>query len=328
MLARAAIVYAVLVEKGEATRDELIACVRQALGPDAYGASPRDSLHNDLAWLERLGFEVGVLPDYRYRLVRLAPLFPLPLTRQHVETLAAVRHALSGTLYGETIEALVANLRPFLDPGLRPVLDEVPPLRLSVPSLDNLAPHQPTLDTIRRACQQRRRVSFAYTSLARAEGGFIQHTIEPESLEEREGHIYFEGYSPQLGDVVQFRLDRVVPGSAELLPDKFPAGRHPRLVAIRYRLSPAVARFGASRRFERQAEKLLEDGWVEVTGEARSLFWAAKTLLKYGEHCIVIEPPELVAEMGRIVVGMARNYGLSEWNRGGSSTSPLRSGGD
>jgi hypothetical protein len=66
VLARAAIVYAVLVEKGEATRDELIACVRQALGPDAYGVSPKDSLHNDLAWLERLGFEVGVLPIGRW----------------------------------------------------------------------------------------------------------------------------------------------------------------------------------------------------------------------------------------------------------------------
>jgi predicted DNA-binding transcriptional regulator YafY len=54
----------------------------------------------------------------------------------------------------------------------------------------------------------------------------------------------------------------------------------------------------------------LEDDWVEVTAETRDVFWASKTLLKYGENCVVLEPAELVAEMKKVVKGMARNYGL------------------
>jgi predicted DNA-binding transcriptional regulator YafY len=40
------------------------------------------------------------------------------------------------------------------------------------------------------------------------------------------------------------------------------------------------------------------------------LFWATKTLLRYGENCEVLEPPELVAEMRRVVAEMARVYGV------------------
>ncbi|HKZ69594.1 MAG TPA: WYL domain-containing protein, partial [Anaerolineales bacterium] len=63
-------------------------------------------------------------------------------------------------------------------------------------------------------------------------------------------------------------------------------------------------------RFENHAETHLDDGWVEVTAETRDLFWASKTLLKYGENCIVLEPFELVAEIKRVVKGMAGNYGV------------------
>jgi predicted DNA-binding transcriptional regulator YafY len=70
-----------------------------------------------------------------------------------------------------------------------------------------------------------------------------------------------------------------------------------------------VARLGATRRFDKHHEKKLDDGWVEVSAETRDLFWASKILLKYGENCVVLEPPELVTEMRRVVIEMARNYG-------------------
>jgi len=108
--------------------------------------------------------------------------------------------------------------------------------------------------------------------------------------------------------VLQFRVDRVVPGSVEVLPTRYPSGRRRRAIQIRYRLSPAIARFGASRRFDKHQETILPDGWVEVTAETKDLFWASKTLLKYGENCIAVEPPELVAEMKRVVSEMMRNY--------------------
>jgi len=53
-----------------------------------------------------------------------------------------------------------------------------------------------------------------------------------------------------------------------------------------------------------------EDGWIVVTAEAEDMFWAAKTLLKYGENCQVLEPPQLVAEMQQVVREMGKSYGL------------------
>jgi predicted DNA-binding transcriptional regulator YafY len=67
---------------------------------------------------------------------------------------------------------------------------------------------------------------------------------------------------------------------------------------------------GATRRFRNHQEERQEDGSLVVTAEIdeSELFWVSKTLLKYGENCVALEPPELVAEMKRVVGQMARNY--------------------
>ncbi len=305
VLARAAIIYDRLT-KGDATRTELIDYVRVILGESAYGAAPEDSLRHDLDWLERLGFEVEMTTGHRYHLIRFNPRFPLPLTREHITTLSAMRWMFQGTVYHESIDSLFERIRDFLSPALRTALDRKPLMRLSPPILDDIAPHEQTLQLFRKAVYEQRRLSFVYHAPAQTEPQ--RHVIEPETLEEREGHLYFEGYSPQAGLVLQFRLERVEPGSAEVLPTKFAAGRKRRTIKIRYRLAPQVARFGATRRFEQHSETRLENDWVEVTAETRDVFWASKTLLKYGENCIVLEPPELVAEMKRVVRAMAGNY--------------------
>lgn len=310
VLSRAAVIYGVLIEQYDATRDELIARVRKALGPAAYGAAPEDALLRDVKWLWQLGYEIVPAEGYRYRLVGFDPLLPLPITREDVETLAAVHKALSTTLYAESTEHLIASLRPFILPNLQPLLDAEPLLKLGIPLLDNLAPHQTTLQLFRRASEQRRQLTFMYQSPAQAEAEPIRHTIEPDVIEERDGHVYFEGYAPEYGNVLRYRLDRVEPGSAEVLPTRYAGGRQRPASKLRYKLSPAVASLGATRRFEKHRERKLADGWVEVSGETRDLFWASKILLKYGENCVVLEPVELAAEMKRVAGEMARNYDL------------------
>ncbi len=310
VIKRAAVIYAVLIEEHDATRDELIARVRKALGSTAYGAAPEDALLRDVKWLKQLGYAIVLTEGYRYRLVRFEPLLPLPLTREDVETLAAVRKALAATLYAESIEHLVSSLRSFIQPNLRLLLDKEPLLKLSAPLLDNLAPQQNTLRLFRRAREQRRQLTFLYHSPAQFETGPIRHTIEPDSMEERDGHVYFEGYVPEYGNMLRYRLDRVEAGSVEILPARYATRRARRAIPLRYKLSPVVASLGATRRFEKHREKKLADDWVEITAEAQDLFWASKILLKYGENCIVLEPPELVAEMKRVVGEMARNYGV------------------
>lgn len=308
VIRRAAVIYAVLIEQTEATRDELIARVRKELGAAVYGSAPEDALLRDVKWLKQLGYEIVPADGYRYQLVSCEPLLPLPLTREHVQTLAAVHQALAGSLYGETIQRLLARLRPFIQPNLQPLLDEEPLLKLHTPLLDNLARHQRLPDLFRRAREQHRQLTFLYRSPAQAESQPVRHTIEPEALEERDGHVYFEGYAPEFNTVLRYRLDRVEPESVEVLPARFARGRQRRAIPIRYKLSPAVARLGATRRFDQHTERVLNDGWVEVSAKTHDLFWAGKTLLKYGENCVALEPAELVAEMKRVVEEMARNY--------------------
>lgn len=91
VIRRAAVIYRVLIEQEETTRDELIARVREALGPEAYGTAPEDAFRRDVQWLRDLGYEV--LPDekHRYRLSGCAPLLPLPLTPEQVAAFAVVK---------------------------------------------------------------------------------------------------------------------------------------------------------------------------------------------------------------------------------------------
>lgn len=181
-----------------------------------------------------------------------------------------------------------------------------------VEMLEDPAPHQKNLQTIGRAVRERREVEFYYRSLRNPEAR--QHAIRPYGgLELREGHIYFSGCVVPSGQDRDYRLDRIVPGSARLLPQKYvPSPRRQKPLRLRYRLSAQIAAFGATPRFPGHREERQEGGDVIVTAEIgqRDLFWASKTLLKYGEHCVVLEPPELVAEMKRIVEQMGRNYGL------------------
>ena len=151
VLARASVIYAVLLAEGDASRDELIARVRKQLGRTAYGKAPEDSLLRDLGWLERLGFEVDRLPGHLYRLGKVEPRFPLPLTHDHVEALAAVQHAFARTLYGQPIDELVRRLRPYVDPNLRLLLDREPLLKLNTPLVDYLFARQATFTSGRWA---------------------------------------------------------------------------------------------------------------------------------------------------------------------------------
>lgn len=305
VLARATAIYEILTE-GDLSRQELINAVIRRLGPEVYGTAPEDSLRHDLDQLERLGFQVKILPGHLYHLEHIAPRFPLPLTREHVSTLAAMRRALAGTVYGDAVEELVARVRPFVPARLQASLDREPLVQLGTPLFDDISPYDATLQKCRKACDEHQRLAFRYE--APGQVGEQPFTLDPEALIVREGHVYVEGYSDDAGATLQFRVERIVPKSVEVLPMRFAGGRRRRAIKLRYRLAPRIARLGATHRFANHEETAAPDGWVEVTGETDNLFWASKTLLRYGENCVVLEPPELVAEMKRIARAMAQHY--------------------
>ena len=167
------------------------------------------------------------------------------------------------------------------------------------------------LKLIKSAIVKQRLLEFDYCSPRSPEPKHYIVEPCPGSLECREGHFYFAGQLVKKSRTRDYRVDRIVPGSARLLPQKFvPRERRTRPLVLRYRLKARIARQGATPRFRGHTEEHLPNGDVIITAEitAGELFWASKTLLKYGENCEVLEPPELRWEMARVAREMAQTY--------------------
>jgi len=56
----------------------------------------------------------------------------------------------------------------------------------------------------------------------------------------------------------------------------------------------------------------LEGGVVEVRGSTQDLLHAERVLLSYGQYCVVLGGPELLARMREAVEGMYRNLSAGE----------------
>jgi predicted DNA-binding transcriptional regulator YafY len=308
-----AIIMLSLLRRQEADRAELIAHVRAKSDEEPYGENPAASFRRDLRYLEQLGIEVSY--DSQQRVYRLGteshPLWQLNMTHDEVETLALAREAFALTPYAETMNRLVARIGQRLPADLQKVLERDPVISLLIVSLDDPEILYHNLRLVKSAIVKHRLLEFDYGSPRSPEPK--RYTVEPcpGSLECREGHFYFTGQLVKKSRTRDYRVDRIVPGSARLLPQKFvPRERRTRPLVLRYRLKARIARQGATPRFRGHTEEHLPNGDVIVTAEitAGELFWASKGLLKYGENCEVLEPPKLRREMARVAREMAQTY--------------------
>jgi predicted DNA-binding transcriptional regulator YafY len=153
-----------------------------------------------------------------------------------------------------------------------------------------------TIKKIELAIQEGRQLEFTYCSPR--DGRERRHVVEPQPLVFRQGHVYLHGWSMDWGKILPFRLDYIVPGTASVLPTSSAKQRPaPRSYTLRYWLGAVVARNRVSEHFPEQQVERHEDGSATVTAIITDLFEAAQTLFRYREHCIVLDPPELVEQM-------------------------------
>ena len=172
-----------------------------------------------------------------------------------------------------------------------------------------------TIRDLKRALG-RQQVRFAYRAATATHAHAANNTVSPYELISRDGHSYLEGYClncdpPFLPNrYVTYRVDRIVPGSLVVLPTTAPAEppARPR-VTVRYRLAPEVARRGDVALWLPDSTLFSEpDGSLVVTAQVQSLWQTRQVLLRYREHCTVLEPPELIAMLRETVARMARVY--------------------
>jgi predicted DNA-binding transcriptional regulator YafY len=169
-----------------------------------------------------------------------------------------------------------------------------------------------TVETIERAIQKGQQLEIRYCSAK--DGVERTHTVEPRPLIYKGGHVYLPVYNLVLGKELELRLDGIVPGSARGLPQRAQRSRPPgRTYTLQYRLSPVIARRRPiSENFPGQQVEYHEDGSATVTAEIGDLFAARRLLLAYGENCLVVSPPELIADLRRTIAALHQQYSSTE----------------
>lgn len=166
-----------------------------------------------------------------------------------------------------------------------------------------------TLQEIEKAIQRTQQLEFVYRASYKGEERL--HVIEPKPLVFKDGHVYLHGRAVEGNKELHFRLDHIVPGTARMRHNKFNHARpYTRSYLLRYRLSPVLARNGVSNHFpdERQVE-MHADGSATVTARIDNLFEARRILFSYGINCVVLEPPELLADMRLFRDHLIKTYG-------------------
>ena len=176
----------------------------------------------------------------------------------------------------------------------------------------------PTLEKLRRAVRERRRVQMTYRGRSQAESA--QRELNPYALVHRWGWWYVVGFCHLRQALRTFRLDRIL--ALTLLDQTFndPADfdiqaylandwQARPTVHVRMHFAPEFARIaqddgGYWETIEEQA-----DGSVVVSFSTPDMEWAASTVLAYGGSAVVLEPEELrtqVSERARVIAELHR----------------------
>jgi proteasome accessory factor C len=320
--------------RGPASGQELMAFVRSEVGADAYSAEPsaaRKAFQRDR---ERLRDEFGVAWTYDaragvYLLVSPGALALLDLADEHLAAL----NVLFGTF--EAHESSHVPVKPLLDclatllPSERQqALSHLAQVtRFEMRELDRRPIPARVWDAVERATRRHRQLAFNYYSPQQADGKPRHWVVAPVELRLRKGHWYLLCWTVswrshlgegQGGRYFRFRLQYMADDEAlEVLPTRVAVEhQRPPRTFVHYLLKPAVGRGDISRYFQEMEVERRPDGSAVVRGFCTDAWDAVRTLLGYGENCIVLGGDEVQELMLRRVQGMADNYGLSGISEG------------
>jgi len=271
------------------------------------GVSVR-TLHRYFAMLDEMGIPVYSErgPYGGFSLVRGYRMPPLVFTPEEAVAVylgSSMVGEVWGNLYREAAQGALAKLDNVLPDEQR---DEVTWARRSLVTTGmhraNLTELTPTLEKLRRAVRELRRVDMIYRSSSHPEPRSRQ--VDPYALVHRWGWWYVIGYCHLRGAVRSFRVDRIVDltlsGQVFQVPSNFDIREY--LAAETQDQPQARARFCFTPQTAHIAltnyaswEKLEEqpDGSVIVTMLAPDLPWLASTALSFGPWITVLEPEEL-----------------------------------
>jgi hypothetical protein len=281
--------------------------------PDAENISnwcaERQALHRFAITYERRTSTFGLAQS----------LFQVDINEDEARAFVALQEGFSpGTPYAEPVQHLLERWAWLFTEKSHQLVRQkrmrrAKPLLLPLSPVADYSQHGGTILALDRALESGEYISFAYTPLSQSwDAEPIHHEqVEPYELEYRDGHWYFTAYLFEQNTFVDYRVDRIRPES--VIPAKqhfLPGNRRRPGVKIRYWVSPMLARHGSlsARLREQQVTILDNDQGAIVEGYAKSVWWARRLLLGYGEQVKVLEPEELMLMMRETVEAMSRLY--------------------
>ncbi|WP_129671430.1 YafY family protein [Candidatus Chloroploca sp. Khr17] len=309
--------------RGPARSTTLIEAINAELGSQGYPEAASAALKHDF---DALKGEYGCAIRYdrvthQYHLVDLGELALLDLPDTCMEALAFLEASFpeaSGLSEHANLRDLLERVVLLLPPARQQQhRRRRSALRLNVGGTA-ASVHPQTLALVKQAIEERRELSFAYLgifdlALPR------RHRVAPYGITFRpEGHGYLDAtlldVAPRGAETrhaaIDYRLDRIVTGTVEVLPTMLPQVRMlPPSYDLRYQLLPQVARRrDVAVAFPEAQIDYRDDGSAEVTARVTNLWQTRQILLRYGDACIVYEPPELVELFRQTARGLARIY--------------------
>jgi len=315
--------------RGPASGQELIAFVRHQVDAEAYSRHPSAAQRAFKRDRQHLKDKFNVVWDYdpvtsQYMLTSPGELAALDLSDEHLAAL----NVLYGTF--EKHESPQVAVKPLLDHLVGLLTDErrrdlarlAQVMRVEIPELDENRISSCVWDRIELAVRSRRQLAFHYYSPQQDDQRPRYWVVVPLEIRFRQGHWYLhcwtvswrshrgEGHDSRY---FRFRLRYIADDERlEVLPAKVSvAHRRPPRFFVHYLLKPVVGRGDISQYFEEMTVERQPDGSALVKGFTDDAWDAVRTLLGYGENCIVLGGDEVLSRMRQRVRDMAENYGFA-----------------
>src|SRR5216684_2266373 len=310
--------------------------------PRFYGSNPVPALYRDLATLTGVPVEELLEPGdpqlatwcvEQRRRMRLAityeratstfglaqSLFSVDISEDEARAFVALQEGFTpGTPYAEAVQHLLRRWEwLFTEKSHRLLLRKrqrrARPVLIPLSPVVDYRQHEYTILVLDKALEEGAYISFAYTPLTQSwDAKPVWHEyVEPFELEYRDGHWYFTAFVFELNLFLDYRVDRIRAGTVRRASDHFSPGvRKGPGVKIRYWVSPMLARHGSlsTRLREQQVTMLEDDQGAIVEGYAKSIWWAHRLLLGYGEQVKALAPQKLVDAMRESVRAMNELY--------------------
>lgn len=272
-------------------------------------ASARRMIDRDIEHLKALGIVVErshTRPPV-YTLRGGTPVF----TEPELRTLALLRDTFGNNHpQAERVQLLLAHLTSNLTEDEEQHYHRHQSLRVPVQPAIDYTPYTTTILRLEEAISKRLILSFRYQS-TRAPWPTLHRRVEPYEIEFYERHFYLVAYTHNSGQVLDFRVDRIIENDEFQVIERLPPGlEHERhLITFRYRLVAKLAQRDISQRFESQRiVQWLPNGDAVIEAQGRSSFFIVRMLLKYAGNAELLWPEDLRQEMRKEVAALYSRY--------------------